>query len=308
MESAGAKRANASLLSAVPIGDLRTIICGYYSVTGEVLLRWTALSAAEEKLVSQNNLESKTVSHTIRVDPRSSPVNLDLGSLRPEQHVGNDVVDVCLRLMEEQVRNYAAEYKDCRVGPQPRIGVMCCAFVISQEIARKISVPETYWLGWCAARNSVHNVFCLDLIMCPLHCSPDGYPLYALGVINCRKHCIDVYQMFGRSAPERVYNYTLHVFERVASFMREQAVVYSPHTENDEAWAVKLHLPDVLMWQAISDKNEGGVCLFMYAYRLALGLDPNFAPEDLPGCRLIMARDLLRLAELDTLLLPFPSQ
>ena len=87
MESAGAKRANASLLSAVPIGDLLRIICEYYSVTGEALLRWTTLSAAEEKLVSQHNLESKTVSHTIRVDPRSSPVNLDLGSLRPEQHV-----------------------------------------------------------------------------------------------------------------------------------------------------------------------------------------------------------------------------
>ena len=277
-------------------------------MAGEDLLRWTTLSAAEEKLVSQHNLESKTVSHTIRVDPRSSPVNLDLGSLRPEQHVEKDVVDVCLRLMEEQVRNYAADYKDCRVGPQPRIGVMCCAFVISQEIARKISVPETYWLGWCAARNSVHNAFCLDLIMCPLHSSPDGYPLYALGVINCRKHCIDVYQMFGSSAPQRVYDHTRTRFERVALYMRAQAVVCSPHTENDEPWKVNLHLPDDLMRQAISDQNEAGVCLCMYAFRLALGLDPKFAPEDLPGCRLIMARDLLRLAELDTSALPFPSQ
>ena len=298
MESAGAKRANASLLSAVPIGDLRRIICDYYAVTREELLRRTALSVEEEELVSQINLESEKVSHTMQLDPRISiyhqDPDLELRSLRPGQGVEKEVVDIILSLMAERVRNYI----DCRAGTLPRIGVLCCDFSTSQEVLNCVgNNPEFDWLGWCAARNSVPSAFCLDLIMCPLHCAPDGYPLYALGVINCRKHCIDVYQMFGSSAPQRVYNNTRIRFERVASYMRAQAVVCSPHTENDEPWGVNLHLPDDLMRQAISDKNEGGVCLCMYAFRLALGLDPKFAPEDLPGCRLRMVRDLLRLAE-----------
>ena len=202
MESAGAKRANASLLSAVPIGDLRRIICDYYAVTGEELLRRTALSAEEEKLVSQINLESEKVSHTMQLDPRNSnrqDPDLELISLRPGQGVVKEVVDVILRLMEEQVRSCAADHIDYRAGTLPRIGVMSCDFSVSQEVLNNVgNNPEIDWLGWCAARNSVSSSFCLDLIMFPMYTRfPDGNPLYALGVINCRARCIELYHMMG---------------------------------------------------------------------------------------------------------------
>jgi len=178
---------------------------------------------------------------------------------------------------------------------------------VSQEVLNNVgNNPEIDWLGWCAARNSVSSSFCLDLIMFPMYTRfPGGNPLYALGVINCRARCIELYHMMGPFAAggafPRAFKMPLNCCSRVAQYMKKKS-------RADESWEVNIHYPKSEMRVAIGANNESGVCICMCALRLALGLDPIFAPEDLPGCRLRMVRDLLRLAQLGTSAQQFPSK
>ena len=298
MESAGAKQANTSLISAVPIEDVRMIICAYYTVTQDELRRRTVLSAADESFVSQIRLDTSSVMQpSMQLDHRSKPRlwthYVHLESLRPGHHLNQGVIDVFLRKIEERSMKCAADV-DCVPGTLPRIAVLCCDFAMSAEvhniISERLALPSAFdWLGWCTARTSVLTTFCLDLIMFPVHFST----FYALGVINCRKRCVQVYHSAAQNADLSVIRIVNMRCSLVASYMHREGRGYAPCTEYDVPWEVEIHYPGEEMAFAIGANNESGVYICNYADSLALGLVPDFERVDFPGFRRRMIRDLL---------------
>jgi hypothetical protein len=283
------------------------IICGYYTVTPEEMKRSIVLNAADEAFVAQIPLASTVVKHTMQSFPgdglgQSRPVHyVNLDSLQPGCNVGNTVIDYFLMLLEEQSRNAAV----CFAGTIPRIGVLPSFFATSSEVLDYTSLDQRYdqsirrrdWLGWCAARNCVLNSFCLDLILFPVcyHLS-----LYALGVINCRKRCIQVYHTLDNPTYPNIDAHMLSIVRTrcsyVAIYVQLEARGYAPCTNYDEVWELEMLYPGE---QAVVQSNgnvyhvEIGVSLCMYAYHLAFGLVPDFTREAFPGFRRRMVRDLL---------------
>ena len=283
------------------------IICGYYTVTPEEMKRSIVLNAADEAFVAQIPLASTVVKHTMQSFPgdylaQSRPVHyVNLDSLQPGCNVGNTVIDYFLMLLEEQSRNAAV----CFAGTIPRIGVLPSFFATSSEVLDYTSLDQRYdqslrrrdWLGWCAARNCVLNSFCLDLIMFPVcyHLS-----LYALGVINCRKRCIQVYHTLYNPTNPNIDAHMLSIVRTrcsyVAIYVQLEARGYAPCTDYDEVWELEMLYPGeqtVLQGNGNVYHEEIGVSLCMYAYHLAFGLVPDFTCEAFPGFRRRMVRDLL---------------
>ena len=269
--------------------------------------RSIVLNAADEAFVAQIPLASTVVKHTLQLNPgdylgQSRPVHyVNLESLQPGLNVGNTVIDYFLMLLEEQSRNGAV----CFAGTIPRIGVLPSFFATSSEVLDYTSLDQRYdqsirrrdWLGWCAAKNCVLNSFCLDLIMFPV-CS--HLSLYALGVINCRKRCIQVYHTLDNPSYPNIDAHMLSIVRTrcsyVAIYVQLEARGYAPCTDYDEVWELEMLYPGeqtVLQGNGNVYHEEIGVSLCMHAYHLAFGLVPDFTREAFPGFRRRMVRDLL---------------
>jgi hypothetical protein len=294
LESAGAKRLHELLKSAVPIDGVLEIMCGYYTLTPEEMKRSIVLNAADETFVALTRLDATCVKHTMQSFPgeylgRDSHY-LNLESLQSGRAVDYDVINYFLMLLEEQTRNAAV----CLAADIPRIGVLPSVFASSDEVIDYQGFEQSCrrhdWLGWCAARNGVLDSFCLDLIMFPV----DFLSIYALGVINCRKRCIQVYHTVGPKYDPHILSVIRTRCELVAIYVHKDARGYSPCTEYDEVWEVKILHPGE---QAVLAGNvwcvESGVSLCMHVYHLAFGMVPDFVREAFPGFRRRMVRDLL---------------
>ena len=294
MESAGAKRLYASLSSPVP-HDVLKIICAYYTVTKEELKRRIVLSAAEEVFVAQICLTSTVVTHEKQMHPGQSHGSqyVKLETLRPGEYVGLDTIDLFLRLIEEQSRNAAAANSACVAGTItiPTIGVLPIGIptigVLPQDgiVFTLDKLQRANWLTWCATRNSVLSALCLDLIMLPL-CFVQQF--YALGVINCRKRCIEVYHTLNRTFDPFVLGVFRKRCEIVAKYLQLE---FRGYAQYEEYWEVLDVFPENEM--AVTSLYEGGVSMCMQAYHLALGLVPDFTREAFPEFRRRMIRDLL---------------
>ena len=286
LESAGAKRLYASLSSPVPPDDVLKIICAYYTVTKEELKRRIALSAAEEVFVAQICLTSTVVTHEKLMRPGLPHASqyVKLETLRPGQYVGPDTIDLFLRLIEEQSRNAAAVNSACVAGTItiPTIGVLPHIIDFSLDLLRRAN-----WLTWCATRNSVLSALCLDLIMLPLNLFQQNY---ALGVINCRKRCIQLYHTVNRTFDPFVLAVFRKRCEIVAKYLQLEFRGYAHYGEH---WEVLDVFPENEMAVTSDGLYEGGASMCMQAYHLALGLVPDFTREAFPEFRRRMIRDLL---------------
>ena len=274
------------------------IICGYYTVTPEEMKRSIVLNAADEAIVSLIPLASTVVKHTMQLNPeeqhRTHYVNLD--SLKPGRYLEHNLIDYFLMLLEERSRNAAV----CFAGTIPRIGVLPECFATSDEVSdceygggsmdRNIrSCIRCDWFGWCATRNLVLHSFCLDLIMFPVYYLS---LFHALGVINCRKRCIQVYHTLGPDADPRVLRVIRNRCRLVAIYVQSRARGYAQY---DEVWKVViLHPGEQTELAGNVSYEEAGVSLCMHAYHLAFGLVPDFAREAFPGFRRRMVRDLMQ--------------
>ena len=302
LESAGAKRLYASLASPVLPDDVLKIICAYYTVTKEELKRRIVLSAAEEVFVAQICLTSTVVTHEKQMRPGQSNASqyVKLETLRPGQYVGLDTIDLFLRLIEEQSRTYAAVNSACVAGTItiPTIGVLPIAIRSTNGVLPQDDIVFTLdklqranWFTWCAARNSVVSALCLDLIMWPL-CYAQHF--YALGVINCRKRCIQVYHTLNRTNINPFLLSVLGVFRKrceiVAKYLQLE---FRGYAQYEEYWEVIDVFPENELAVRGTSLCESGVSMCMQAYHLALGLVPDFTREAFPEFRRRMIRDLL---------------
>ena len=293
LESAGAKRLHELLKSAVPIDGVLEIMCGYYTLTPEEMKRSIVLNAADEAFVALTRLDATGVKRTMHFFPGEylgDTHYINLESLQFGRILHYEVINYFLMLLEEQTRNAAV----CFAASIPRIGVLPSVFASSAEVIYYDSLDQSItrrdWLGWCAARNGVLNSFCLDLIMFPVY----FLSIYSLGVINCRKRCIQVYHTVGPKYDPHILSVIRNRCELVASYVHLEARGYAPCTEYDEVWEVKILHPGE---QTVLGGNvwsvESGVSLCMHVYHLAFGMVPDFAREALPGFRRKMVRELL---------------
>ena len=128
----------------------------------------------------------------------------------------------------------------------------------------------------------------------------DFLSIYALGVINCRKRCIQVYHTLDNPSYTNVDAHMLSIVRTrcsyVAIYVQLEARGYAPCTDYDEVWEVEMLYPGeqtVLQGNGNVYHEEIGVSLCMHAYHLAFGLVPDFTREAFPGFRRRMVRDLL---------------